>query len=179
MNQEELHILLKVFDKIHCWPGVDPLPRLTSLMHTHWPSTVSFHRLTLLSPPETAKMLPVTDQETCQTTSSKVCKTRWFQELEVPSLVQRMTRRSWEQLAITVRDKPIDGAQAASRTQSEWPSSLASSTHSLSSLKVKKVKMSWKNVNAEKVLSTTTKCVEEKFTAKLLRDYRNHRWRNV
>ena len=136
--KRRFNFLFRLFEKKnHCWLGVDPLPRLTSLMHTHWPSTVSFHRLTLLSPPETAKMFPVTDQETCQTTSSKVCKTRWFQELEVPSLVQRITRRSWEQLAITVRDKPIDGAQAASRTQSEWPSSLASSTHSLSSLQVK------------------------------------------
>ncbi len=115
-------------------PGVEPFPRLTSLMQTHCPSTVSFHKLTLLSPPDTAKMLPVTDHETCQTTSSKVWSTRWFQLLETPSLVQRMTLRSWEQLAMTVRGSPMEGAQAASRTQSEWPSSLASSTHSLSSL---------------------------------------------
>ena len=118
------------------WAGVELLPLLTSLIQTHWPSTVSFHKLTLLSPPETARIFPVTDQETCQTTSSKVCRTRWFQLLETPSLVHRMTRRSWEQLAITVRESPIDGAHAASRTQSEWPSSLASSTHSLSSLKI-------------------------------------------
>ena len=38
---------------------------------------------------------------------------------------------------MTVRDSPIDGAQAASRTQSECPSSLASSTHSLSSLQIR------------------------------------------
>ena len=30
---------------------------------------------TLLSPPLTARMLPETDQLTCQTTSSKVCRT--------------------------------------------------------------------------------------------------------
>ena len=47
-----------------------------------------------------------------------------IQAVCLPSLVQIITRRSWEQLAIIDRLDPIDGAHATSRTQSEWPSSL-------------------------------------------------------
>ena len=75
--------------------------------------------LTLLSPPDTAKMLPVAEQETCQTTSSKVCSVRCVQLLDTRSLAQRITRQFCEQLAMTVRARPIDEAHATSRNQSE------------------------------------------------------------
>ena len=101
-----------------------PALLLTSEIQDQLPWMSSFHKDTLLSPPETASIFPETDQLTCQTTSSKVCRVLGVQ-LE-PSLVQMMTRLSWEQLAIMVRLEPIEGAQATSRTQSEWPSNLAS-----------------------------------------------------
>lgn len=72
-----------------------------------------FHNETLLSPPDTASMLPEIDQLTCQTTSSKVSRVLGVQ-LD-PSLVQIMTLRSCEQLAIMVLFEPMDGAQATSR----------------------------------------------------------------
>jgi hypothetical protein len=40
-----------------------------------------------------------------------------------------MTLASWEQLAMMALLLPSEGAQATSRTQSEWPSNLASSVH--------------------------------------------------
>ena len=71
-------------------------------------------------------MLPETDQLTCQTTSSKVCRT--FGTQAPPSLaVQMMTLLSWLQLAMVALTDPRDGAHAVSRTQSLWASSLDSS----------------------------------------------------
>ena len=46
----------------------------------------------------------------------------------LPSCVQMMTRWSWLHEAIIVLGRPIDGAQATSRTQSEWPSNFSSSS---------------------------------------------------
>lgn len=108
--------------------GVCPNPLATSLMHNHWPSVPSRHRLTLLSPPETARMFPVKDQLTLHTTSSKVFKIIGVQDT-LSSLVQITTLLSWEQLAIIDFWRPREGAQATSRTQSICISSLFSSTH--------------------------------------------------
>ena len=76
-------------------------------MQIHRESGVSFQRLTLLSPPETARILPIMDHETCHTTSSKAFNTLYDQlELDDSSvevlrlLVQMITRRSCEQLAM-------------------------------------------------------------------------------
>lgn len=104
------------------------MPRATSLMQAHWPSLDSRHKLTLLSPPDTAKMLPVSDQLTLHTTSSNVCR---MEELHawLSSLLQITTRLSCEQEAITERASPTEGAQATSRIQSVWISSLESSAH--------------------------------------------------
>ena len=77
------------------------LPLLTSEMQFHCSSRLSFHSetwmlrkgleyanvltvdtlvlmVTLLSPPDTARMLPDTDQLTCQTTSSKEWSSFWI-----------------------------------------------------------------------------------------------------
>lgn len=108
--------------------GVWPKPLATSLMHNHCPSDPSRQRLTLLSPPDTARMLPVSDQLTLHTTSSKVLSIVGVQDT-LSSLVQITTLLSWEQLAIIDRWSPKDGAQATSRTQSICISSLFSSTH--------------------------------------------------
>lgn len=108
--------------------GVCPKPFATSLMHSHWPSDPSRQRLTLLSPPETARMLPVRDQLTLQTTSSKVLRIVGVQDT-LSSLVQITTLLSWEQLAMVDRLSPREGAQATSRTQSMCISNLFSSTH--------------------------------------------------
>jgi hypothetical protein len=45
------------------WAAATDPPLLTSEMQTQWPSNVSFQSETLLSPPETANMLPETDLE--------------------------------------------------------------------------------------------------------------------
>ncbi len=142
-----------------CESLTTPCPLFTSLMHTHCPSSVSFHRLTwatqvqsqsrqvrtrgmyhnvriqlvdwadcfsatiirhwlhthththththacvprtvrtLLSPPDTARMFPVTDQLTCHTTSLNLCSTFEFHVELVPSFVQMITRQSCVQL---------------------------------------------------------------------------------
>lgn len=69
-------------------------------MQDHKPSLFSFHKLTLLSPPETPKMFPVSDQLTFQTTSSKVFRIVGVHVVPISSVFQIMTRRSCEQLAI-------------------------------------------------------------------------------
>lgn len=52
---------------------------------------------TLLSPPETARMLAVMDQLTCHTTSLNLCNSLGDHVLpEVSSQVQMNTRPSWE-----------------------------------------------------------------------------------
>lgn len=120
-NKQIQSVLLSSF-------GVWPKPLATSLIHNHCPSDPSRQRLTLLSPPETARMLPVRDQLTLHTTSSNVLSIVGFQDT-LSSLVQITTLLSWEQLAIMDRWSPRDGAQATSRTQSMCISSLFSSTH--------------------------------------------------
>lgn len=96
-------------------------------MHVHRPSLFSFHKLILLSPPDTPRMLPVNDQLTFQTTSSKVLRMVGVQVV-MSSVFQMMTRRSCEQLAIRDVGRPILGDHATSRTQSEWTSRRFSST---------------------------------------------------
>lgn len=91
------------------------------LTQLHRPSLFSFHKLILLSPPDTPRMLPVSDQLTFQTTSSKVWRIVGVQVV-MSSVFQIMTRRSCEQLAMRDDGKPMLGAQATSRTQSEWTS---------------------------------------------------------
>lgn len=98
------------------------------LMHVQRPSLFSFHKLTLLSPPDTPRMLPVNDQLTFQTTSSKVLRIVGVQVV-MSSVFQMMTRRSCEQLAIRDVGRPMLGDQPTSRTQSECISSRLSSTH--------------------------------------------------
>ena len=65
---------------------------------------------TLLSPPDTASMLPETDQLTCKTTSSKVWRTLGTQ-LPPSFSVQMMTLLSWELEAIVCLAGPRLGAQ--------------------------------------------------------------------
>ena len=56
--------------------------------------------LTLLSPPETARMLAVMDQLTCHTTSLNLCSSLGDHVLpEASSQVQMNTRPSWEKKA--------------------------------------------------------------------------------
>jgi len=49
-------------------------------MQVHPESTVSFHKVTLVSPPETARIFPVMDQLTDQTTSLNLLSKVDFQE---------------------------------------------------------------------------------------------------
>ena len=67
-----------------------------SEMQTHCPSRFSFQSVILLSPPETASMLPDTDQLRCHTTSSKVLRTLGVHALEelTSELLQIITLRS-------------------------------------------------------------------------------------
>lgn len=46
-----------------------------SVIQVQTPAEFSFHRVMLLSPPDTASMLPIVDQLTCQTTSLNSCST--------------------------------------------------------------------------------------------------------
>mmetsp|Transcript_13125 Transcript_13125/g.16453 ORF Transcript_13125/g.16453 Transcript_13125/m.16453 type:complete len:242 (-) Transcript_13125:187-912(-) len=82
----------------------------------------SVYKVTLLSPLVTAKMFPVDDQLTLQTTSfslvNSVLSHSWF----LFSL-QMKTLPSWEQLAMVSYGRPMLGAQATSRTQPWCPSS--------------------------------------------------------
>lgn len=97
------------------------------LMHVQRPSLFSFHKLILLSPPETPRMFPVSDQLTFQTTSSNVLRMVGV-HVVMSSVFQMMTRRSCEQLAIRDVGRPMLGDQATSRTQSECTSRRLSST---------------------------------------------------
>lgn len=106
-------------------------------MRIHWPSVFSFHNVTLLSPPVTARMLPVVDHEMLHTASSNVCSTVEVHSDRSALLLHTITWRSCEAVAICERGNPIDGAQATSRTQSECASSRCSSTQrSLSSRQI-------------------------------------------
>lgn len=100
---------------------------VSSLMQVHWFSLFSFQRVTLLSPPVTARILPVIDQLTDQTTSSNVWRMVGDQFTR-SVLFQMITWRSCEAEAIWERGRPIEGAQATSRTQSECASRRFSST---------------------------------------------------
>ncbi|KAG5671575.1 hypothetical protein PVAND_001768 [Polypedilum vanderplanki] len=90
----------------------------SSLIHDQIPSLFSLYKNILLSPPDTPKTLPVNDQLTFHTTSSKVFKIVGVHKAK-SSVLQIITRRSCEQLAIRVDGNPIDGAQATSRIQSQ------------------------------------------------------------
>lgn len=106
-------------------------------MRIHWPSLFSFHSETLLSPPVTARTLPVVDQEMLHTASSNVCSTVDVHCERSELLLQMITWRSCDADAICRRGKPIDGAHATSRTQSECASRRCSSVHrSLSSRQI-------------------------------------------
>lgn len=134
--QEIIHKLIKINKNINkriqsvllSSFGVCPKPLATSLMHNHCPSDPLCQRLTLLSPPDTARMFPVKDQLTLHTTSSNVFKIVGVQDT-LSSLVQITTLLSWEQLAIIECWSPSDGAQATSLTQSMCISKRFSSTH--------------------------------------------------
>jgi len=98
-------------------------------MHLHSASGDSFQRVTLLSPPATAKIFPVIDQLTLQTTSGNLGRIFLIQfefADDAFSWVQITTVPSWEQLAITLEGNPIEGPQATSRTQSVWYSKTSS-----------------------------------------------------
>lgn len=86
-------------------------------MHSHCPVKDSFHNVTSLSPDETAKMLPVTDQLTLHTTSGNLFNSVGFQ-LFCPSSVQMTTVPSCEHVAIMLEGSPRLGAHATSRIQS-------------------------------------------------------------
>ena len=60
-------------------------------LHAKWMTG----QLTLLSPPDTARMLPVIDQLTCQTTSLNLCSICGSHELLLPSFIQMITRQSY------------------------------------------------------------------------------------
>lgn len=98
------------------------------LTHSHPPSlTLSFHKLTLLSPPLTASTFPLSDQLTRQMTHSKfntvLCQLFASAMSLLPSVdanVQTLTLLSWPPLATYVLLSTL-GLQATSRTQSLWP----------------------------------------------------------
>lgn len=53
--------------------NTEPWPFLSSLMHTHCPSMDFFYRITLLSPPKTARVLAVIDQLPCHIALLNFC----------------------------------------------------------------------------------------------------------
>lgn len=124
-----------------------------------------FYIITLLSPPLTARISPITDQLRCHTTSSKVCIVLWncinnlleinqkpikMRQLDKMkhTLVshdalsrslhcQMITLPSWQQLAMVLVVKPVSGAHPTSRTQFVCPFSSASFSHTLFSSLIK------------------------------------------
>jgi len=97
----------------------------TEVRFFHVPSKDSFHKLTLLSPCETAKIFPITDQLTRHTLCSnfRLCALR---NVPFGSSVQIATVLSSDADAIVELGKPTEGAQATSRTQSPWELSFLS-----------------------------------------------------
>jgi hypothetical protein len=94
----------------------------------HAPSASSFHSVTLLSPPLTAKIPPVSDQLTRHTTSVNLGSTRGCHVSPSARCVHTTTTPSCAQLA-SVRSLPTRGAQATSRTQSECSARSCSRCH--------------------------------------------------
>lgn len=98
----------------------------TLLTLSHSPFRVSFHSVTLLSPPLTASTFPLRLQLTRQTTVSRGIILRAH---DGPfSYVQIITLLSWDADAMYDFWRML-GAHATSRTQSVWPSSVCSSTY--------------------------------------------------
>ena len=64
--------------------GALTFPSVTSPTISHSPSRFSFHKVTLLSPVETAKILPEVDQLTLQTTSGNGSFNKYFLFHEAP-----------------------------------------------------------------------------------------------
>mmetsp|Transcript_37147 Transcript_37147/g.88311 ORF Transcript_37147/g.88311 Transcript_37147/m.88311 type:complete len:200 (-) Transcript_37147:423-1022(-) len=86
-------------------------------MHCHCPSTASFQSVTVLLASETARMLPVVDQETRHTGTPK--SLRRTASHEPPGFsVQTYAFPSCPALAIVFIGRPRLGAHATSRTQS-------------------------------------------------------------
>mmetsp|Transcript_10587 Transcript_10587/g.43767 ORF Transcript_10587/g.43767 Transcript_10587/m.43767 type:complete len:297 (-) Transcript_10587:421-1311(-) len=96
----------------------------------HWPSMASFQRVTWLLASDTARILPVTDQLTRHTGAPKLCSCTLVHAAPASAWVQICTVPSCDALAIVFLGRPMLGAQAASRTQSECAESVCSSAHS-------------------------------------------------
>jgi len=94
------------------------------LMQSQPPFRLSFQRETLLSPPLTAKTLPLKLQLTLQTAASNfnsvLVQLVAFAGSAPAPQVQMRTVRSWDAEAMYDLDKGV-GDQATSLTQSEWP----------------------------------------------------------
>jgi hypothetical protein len=96
-------------------PAVTPVSvSVTSMQRTQLPSKAAFQRETSLSPEETARMLPVTDQETRQTGLPKEWSCTGFQAVSPLRLVHMSTRPSSPQLATVSTPGVVAGAQATS-----------------------------------------------------------------
>jgi len=95
---------------------------VTSLTSSHSPLRFSFHRVTLLSPPEIAKILPERDQLTLHNTASNSRVLLKIHELGSPGfvLVHILAVLSWLADAMYDFDNSV-GLQATSRTQSLCP----------------------------------------------------------
>lgn len=91
-----------------------------SFTHFHSPFRVSFHSVTLLSPPETARTFPLKLQLTLQSTASKLNNVLFHSLGRAGSDVQILTVLSCEAEAM-YDFRRIVGAHATSRTQSAWP----------------------------------------------------------
>ena len=89
------------------------------LTHSHPPLSLSFHRLTLLSPVLTARTLPLRLQLTRQAAASTSSLVR-FHSPRRSEEVQMMTVLSWDAEAIYDLERTV-GDHATSRTQSRWP----------------------------------------------------------
>src|SRR5690625_4043627 len=89
------------------------------LTHSHSPRRFSFHSVTLLSAPLTARTLPLRDQLTRQTAASKLRTLQSHWPAEAASEVQMRTVLSWEAEAMYDFCRTV-GDQATSRTQSAW-----------------------------------------------------------
>ena len=91
------------------------------LTQSQFPFKSSFHRLTLLSPPLTARTFPLKLQLTLQTTASNSGSTVHFHSPSVlGSCVHILTVLSCDALAMYDFERTV-GAHATSRTQSVWP----------------------------------------------------------
>jgi hypothetical protein len=114
-------------------PSKPPTYSSIDLTRSQSPFRFSFHRLTLLSPPLTAKTFPLKLQLTRHSTASKFVNGFEFHTPGCEgSDVQMRTVLSCEAEAMYDFCKMV-GAQATSRTQSVWPESTVSRLYDLSS----------------------------------------------